>query len=87
MDLYFSEGKRLYCEFIDDNKAFDFVDRASLWSKMLDTQGKFSQVINNLYRIDKSYVSVNGKISDNCQSDVGLRQGENLSSLLFAISF
>ena len=36
IDLYlnkFNRKKRLYCAFIDYRKAFDLVDRASLWSK------------------------------------------------------
>jgi predicted DNA-binding protein YlxM (UPF0122 family) len=47
--------------------------------------GKIINVIYNLYYNAKSCVKVNGKLSDRFSCDVGVRQGENLSPLLFAI--
>ena len=85
---YYSKKKmKLYCAFIDYRKAFDFVDRASLWSKLISTgiNGNILRVIHNLYSRAKSCVKLNGKISDYFNCNVGVRQGENLSPLLFAI--
>ena len=35
IDMYLSKNKKLFCAFIDYRKAFDFVDRCSLWSKLI----------------------------------------------------
>ena len=35
IDIYLHHRKRLYCAFIDYKKAFDLVDRISLWSKLI----------------------------------------------------
>ena len=68
-------------------KAFDLVDRSSLWSKLIShgINGKLMSVIFNLYHHAKSCVRANGKMSDYFTCNVGVRQGENLSPLLFAI--
>ena len=47
--------------------------------------GKLLSVIRNLYCKAKSCVKSNGKLSDYFNCNRGVRQGENLSSLLFAI--
>lgn len=46
-----TKKKRLYCCFVDFRKAFDFVDRVSLWYKLikLGIRGKFLKVIKGLY--------------------------------------
>ena len=35
IEVYLSSRKRLFCAFVDYKKAFDLVDRASLWSKLI----------------------------------------------------
>ena len=68
-------------------KAFDFVDRTYLWQKLLDSNinGKVLNVVRNMYNNAKSHVSVKNVLSDSFPCQVGVRQGENLSPLLFAI--
>ena len=87
IDIYLQKRKRVYCAFIDYKKAFDLVDRSSLWSKLIShgINGKLMSVIFNLYHHAKSCVRANGKMSDYFTCNVGVRQGENLSPLLFAI--
>jgi hypothetical protein len=52
----------------------------------LGIKGKFLKIVTNLYEDAKSCVVVNsGRCSDFFQSKVGVRQGENLSPLLFAL--
>ena len=87
INMYLGKGKRVYCAFIDYKKAFDFIDRSSLWSKMLGMgiNGKIINVIRNLYSQAKSCVKSDGYLSDYFSCNVGVRQGENLSPLLFAI--
>ena len=55
--------------------------------KLLSTgiNGNILKVIHNLYAGAKSCVKLNGKISDYFDCNVGVRQGENLSPLLFAL--
>ena len=50
INIYLSHGKKLYCAFIDYRKAFDFVDRVSLWSKLISNgvNGKILKVIYNM---------------------------------------
>ena len=87
IDMYLSKNKKLFCAFIDYRKAFDFVDRCSLWSKLIAVgiNVKLLSVIRNLYCKAKSCVKSNGKLSDYFNCNIGVRQGENLSPLLFAI--
>ena len=79
--------KKLFCSFIDFSKAFDSVWRTGLWMKLLGNgiQGKLFRVIYNLYRNIKSCVSHSGEQSAFFQSHCGVRQGENLSPVLFSL--
>ena len=87
IDLYLSNRKRVYCAFVDYKKAFDLVDRSSLWSKLIahGVNGKVMSVIYNMYGNAKSCVKQGKQLSDTFACNVGVRQGENLSPLLFAI--
>jgi exonuclease III len=87
IDMYLNHGKRLYCCFVDYQKAFDSVDRTELWRKVINSniKGKIFNIIYNMYKQAKSSVSVGGRLSDFFSCDVGVRQGENLSPLLFAV--
>ena len=85
--FYISQGKQLFCAFVDYSKAFDFIDRTYLWQKLLDSNinGKVLKVIRNMYENAKSHVSANNNLSDPFPCQVGVRQGENMSPLLFAM--
>lgn len=87
IDFYLCKRKRLYCCFIDYKKAFDTVPRFELWQKVLRNgiNGKIFEVIKNMYSKAKSCISLNGKTSALFPCNIGVRQGENLSPLLFAI--
>ena len=87
IDIYLSKNKKLYCSFIDYKKAFDSVNRSALWLKLLENNidGKILKVIHNIYDKAKSQVKVNNKLSDTFVSLLGVRQGENLSPILFSI--
>ena len=47
--------------------------------------GEMLTIIRSLYDKVKCYVQYRGVLSDYFQSDVGLRQGETLSPLLFSL--
>ena len=87
INYYLSKKKRVYCAFVDYKKAFDLVDRNLLWSKLLanNINGKMINVIHTLYKNAKSCVVSNGTNSDFFTCNVGVRQGENLSPVLFTI--
>ena len=90
IDIYlnkFSTTKRLYCAFIDYQKAFDLVDRSSLWSKLLtyNINGRLMKLIHNLYKDTKACIKLNNKISNSFSCNIGVRQGDSLSPLLFSL--
>ena len=87
IEFYKSKGKRLYCAFVDYRKAFDLINRSNLWSKLLDygVNGKVLKVIMNMYNNAKSCVKSSDKLSDFFSCGQGVRQGENLSPVLFAL--
>ena len=62
-------------------------DRISLWKKLIDCgiNGKVLRVVKNIYTKAKSCVKIGNKISDFFPCRIGVRQGENLSPLLFAL--
>ena len=82
-----NKKKKLYCAFIDYQKAFDLVDRKSLWTKLLacNIKGKIMKLIYNLYQNTKASVKFNNKLSQSFSCNIGVRQGDNLSPLLFAL--
>ena len=85
--MLISKGKKLFCLFIDYKKAFDLVWREALWYKLLrsSVNGKILSVIKNMYKGIKSYVVNGSSHSDYFASCRGVRQGENLSPLLFSL--
>ena len=69
---------KLFCAFIDFQKAFDSVWRAGLWAKLLkyNITGKVLTVIKNMYDNIKSCVNINGNTTSFFDCKTGLRQGE-----------
>ena len=61
--------------------------REALWYKLIKygVNGKMLNVIKGMYARVKSFVLLNGKRSDYIIASKGVRQGENLSPLLFAL--
>ena len=58
--------KKMYCIFIDFEKAFDKVWRNGLWSKMLQNHinGKMYTIIFNMYQGIKSKISFSGQYTN-----------------------
>ena len=71
VDIYQYQNKRVYCAFVDYKKAFDLIDRSSQGK----VKGKIFKVVYSMY----------GKFSKMFDCQIGVRQGGNLSPLLFAI--
>ena len=87
IEIHKKQKRKLYCAFIDFSQAFDRVWRVGLWHKLLQNSinGKFYDVIHNMYQNIKSSVFYNGSKSNTFMSTCGVRQGENLSPMLFAL--
>ena len=87
INLYICNKKKLYACFIDYEKAFDTIDRSALWGKLLENNinGNVFKVIFNMYKNAKSCVKNETMISGIFACNMGVRQGENLSPLLFSI--
>ena len=80
-----NEGKNLYVAFIDLKKAYDSVDRNFLFSKLwaLGLDGSFLNIIKSIYRSVKQCVKLGGTLIEPIPTTVGVKQGCNLSPLLF----
>ena len=87
LDIYLSKKKKLYAAFIDYKKAFDNIWRIGLWKKLLqhNINGRILQVIRSLYSQVKSCLRMGNTESAFFECNMGVRQGENLSPLLFSI--
>ena len=87
IEILKAQKKKLFCCFVDFSSAFDSVWRIGLWNKMIESgiNGKIFRVIVNMYHDIKSCVSVAGEKSAFFHSLSGVRQGENLSPVLFSL--
>ena len=79
--------KKLYCAFVDFEKAFDMVPRTLLWYKLLQNNitGNFFRIVYQMYQGLKSLILVNNKQSALFPCNIGIRQCENLSPVLFSL--
>ena len=87
IEILKASKQKLFCCFIDFSSAFDCVWRTGLWHKLLQhsVSGKIFNVIINMCENIKSCVSVMGRESAFFSSFSGVRQGENLSLVLFSL--
>ena len=78
---------KLFCAFIDFKQAFDTVWRNGLWLKLANSKinGKCLNFIKNMYNNIKSRISTPDGASAFFPCLNGVRQGENLSPILFSI--
>jgi hypothetical protein len=81
------ENQKLRCVFVDFQKAFDYVDRQLLWHKMIchGFSPKFVKMLQVMYDGLTACIRCNnnGQRTDSFLCNMGLRQGDSLSALLF----
>ena len=84
---FIGEKKRLYCTFIDFQRAFDSINRNILWFKLnkLGINGKILRIIQDMYSKIKAKVRKDNVYSDSFDNNVGLLQGEKMSPILFSL--
>lgn len=82
-----SDKQRLYCAFIDMRRAFDSVYLNAAWLKLygLGIEGKCLRVIRDMYSQVKNCVKHCDSYSEFFDCAVGLKQGEILSPIIFAL--
>ena len=87
LNSYFQKGKRVYVCFVDFSKAYDSVWRDGLLYKLIlnGLSFKFVSLISYMYDDLQMTVKLSNGITPFFSSLVGVRQGCNLSPLLFEI--
>ena len=75
--------------FIDVKKAYDRVWRNGLWVCLADNgiEGKMWRILRSMYRVTRLSVLYDGVDSELFDVEVGVRQGDVISPLLFSIFF
>ena len=82
---YTSQNKILYTCFVDFSKAFDSICRQSLIEKLrnIGINGDFLQIIKSIYETTTNSVIYKNAISEKFVSNIGVKQGDILSTMLF----
>jgi len=80
-----NEKKKLYCAFIDFEKAFDKLNRNHLLQKLINENVSYKIIaaIKAMYNVVKACVKYKGNTSEFFASKVGIKQGDPSSSLMF----
>jgi hypothetical protein len=79
--------QKVYCAYVDFSQCFDRIWRFGLWQKLTQNliDGKLFRKFFYMYQNIKSCVKHNGNHSQFFSSEIGVRQGENLSPILFSL--
>jgi hypothetical protein len=79
------QGKKIYNCFIDFQKAFDTIKHKIIWAmlKSYGVQTKMITLLQKIYEKSQSAVRIGNDYGEWFQTDVGTRQGDPLSPLLF----
>ena len=85
--LFGTRRKKMYCIFIDFQKAFDSIDRDKLWNVLYDigVSTKYIRALKQMYKSVKGKVRVGSKFTEEIDCKSGVKQGCKLSPLLFSL--
>lgn len=77
--------QQLFAAFIDFRKAYDRINREHLFQKLngYGIHGNFYRTLNNMYKQVEQLVKVNNYLLEPILTSLGLKQGCNLSPVLF----
>ncbi len=79
-------NKKMYATAIDASKAFDKVNRWTLWLMLHKRVGyEIMYLLKKYYDASSAYVINKGETSDQFKTSIGVKQGGPLSPRLFAI--
>ena len=87
ISYYKNDNKPIYACFVDFSKAFDSVFRPAMLYKLgeIGVKGNLLKLIQSMYNETCYVIKSNGKFSKQIDSNIGVKQGCNLSPLLFNI--
>ena len=87
MEMYREGQRKLYCVFIDLEKAYDRVPREQLWYCMRKSgmAEKYVQLVQNIYEESETLVRCAVENAESFKVKIGLHQGSALSPFLFAV--
>ena len=85
IDQAFSQKEELFVCFVDFKKAYDTVWRDGLYLKLFNSNisSKFINIMQSMYSSLNSCVRLSDGLSSSFRSNAGLKQGCNLSPMLF----
>jgi hypothetical protein len=80
-ELLCVKKKKLHCAFIDFEKVFEFIQRNSLFFKLIKNNfnANFYRIVENMYSDAKARILHNNKRSDMFTCEIVIRYGENRS--------
>jgi hypothetical protein len=78
---------KLYTCFVDFRRAFDSIWREGLLVKLLrlGIGGRFYDIIKDMYRSTTCHVKLPHGITEGFKTEIGIKQGDGLSPLLFCL--
>ena len=87
VDKHLMVNKKVFCAFVDLEKAYDSVVRSKLWDVLKDygVDGSLLRTMQAMYENNQACVLVDGKMSEWFRIDKGLKQGDVMSPWTFNI--